>query len=216
MDIRIFATGNVSDAYRYAQEQTIDCFFIDIMINGEKKGDTSGIRFVQSIRQIQKYITTPVLFVTGLEDPGLFTYKELHCFDYIEKPFDENRIKENIEKILQIPVRQKSERTLVFRKNGILYPIRCEEIRYIQSKHHVLQIHLVNQTVFEAKYRTFQEIMDEAVSRELFQCSRDTIVNQKYIHHIDLANRYITLKDDCTTISIGMKYKKKVAELFGK
>ncbi|MDO5154382.1 MAG: LytTR family DNA-binding domain-containing protein [Eubacteriales bacterium] len=213
-DIRVFATDDVSQAYRFAQEQTMDCFMVDIILNVEKKGDTSGVRFVQSIRQMSKYYNTPVLFITSLEDPSSYAYRELHCFDYIEKPFDQKRIKANVEKILQIPVVRESEKTLVFRKDGILYPIPCEDILYIQCVHHVVQIHLKNQTVFEAQYRTCQEILDEADSRTLFQCNRNTIVNQQYVYNVDLVNRFITLMNQNEKISIGGTYKKKVAELF--
>lgn len=215
-DIQVYTSMRVADACRIVQEHTIDCFLVDIILDTGKSGDTSGAKFVQFIRSMSKYYTTPVLFITSLEDPGNYAYKELHCFDYIEKPFDKERIKANIRKVLQIPVAREADKTLIFRKDGILYPIRCEEICYIQNRNHVQYIHLNNQTVFEVQYRTCQDILEEADSQELFQCSRNMIVNRKYVYNIDLVNGYITLKEDGKHLPIGITFKKKVAELFKK
>ena len=213
-DIYVYALTNVEEAYRVVMEHTIDCFFVDIILNPTQKGDTSGAKFVQDIRKISKYYTTPVLFITSLEDPENYAYKDLHCFDYIEKPFKEERIKANIQKVLQIPAVREEDKSLLFRKDGILYPVRCEEIYYIQNRNHVQYIHLSDDTVFEVKYRSCQAILSEADSNNLFQCSRNIIVNRQHIYNVDLVNNCITLKGNGGCLPIGITFKKKVVELF--
>lgn len=212
--IRVYAVSTVEEAYRIAVEHNIDGFFVDIVLDPSKKGDASGIRFVKEIRDMRKYITTPVIFITSIEDPDYFAYRELKCFDYLEKPFDSIRLKQNIEKILQIPVAEEKDRILPFHRDGILYPISCKDIKYIISKHHLLDIHLADGTVFEAQYRPVKMILEDADYSAFFQCSKSTIVNRSFVYNLDVANRYLVMKDSDERVSIGVTFKNTVKELF--
>lgn len=215
-DIRVFAVTTTEKAYQIAMENTIDCFLVDIILDTSRPGDTSGIKFVSRIRNISKYYTTPVFIITSLTDPTNYAYTNLHCLDYIEKPFDEQRIVENVRKVLQIPVARENDRYITFRKDGILYPIMCNEIVYIECKNHSIFIHMENGKTFETQYRTCQEIIEEADSSMLIQCNRSIIVNIKYIESVDLTNRYIVIREDGIRLPIGITYKKKIARIFEK
>lgn len=216
-DINIYAVTMCEKAYKIAIENTIDCFLVDIILDTKNHGDTSGARFVSRIRNISRYYTTPVFFITSLEDPSNYAYRELHCLDYIEKPYDKIRIIENIKKVLQVPVMRENDKSLIFRKDGILYPILCDDIVYIECKNHKLIIHMQDGEIFDTQYKTCQDILEEADSDMLFQCSRSVIVNRRYIDSIDLVNRYIRLKQDKQIqLGIGTTYKKMIAGMFGK
>jgi len=212
--IRIYEVSNVEQAYRLAIEHTIDAFFVDIVLDTSKKGDASGVRFVKELRSMRKYITTPVIFVTSLEDPDYYAYRELKCFDYLEKPYDPKRVKENIEKLLQIPVVEKKDCFLPFHKDGILYPIRCDDIKYITSRHHMVDVHLADGTVFEAQYRPVKAILEEADCDDLFQCSKSTVVNRNFVHYVDITNRYLSIKGTAEQVSVGITFKTMVKEMF--
>ncbi|MGN0495856.1 MAG: LytR/AlgR family response regulator transcription factor [Lachnospiraceae bacterium] len=215
-DICLYAVTTSEEAYKIALEHTIDCFFVDIILDTGTPGDTSGAKFVSRIRQLNKYYTTPVFIITSLMDPTYFAYTTLHCMDYIEKPFDEQRIIENTRKVLQMPVVRENDKIITFRKDGIIYPVICTEIKYIKSKNHILYIYLADDSIFEVQYRSCQSILDEADSGLLLQCSRSTIVNIKYIESVDLTNRYIKLKGKKEYLTIGIAYKKKIAGVLEK
>ena len=92
-DLEVLAVTNVGAAYKHTLEKTIDLFLVDIILEPAVKGDSSGLRFVDNIRNMKKYAFTPVIFLSSLEDSKLYTYEELHCYGFIEKPFDEGRIR---------------------------------------------------------------------------------------------------------------------------
>ena len=48
-------------------------FLVDIILDEDKSSDTSGIKLVEGIRRIPKYMFTPVLFITSL-----FAYLDWH------------------------------------------------------------------------------------------------------------------------------------------
>lgn len=99
----IFECSDVKDAYQYALEKDIDLFIIDIILDTSRPGDSSGLKFVDGIRGIDRYAFTPVIFVTSLEDARLYTYEKLHCYSFIEKPFAPNMLKELVRQCLNFP-----------------------------------------------------------------------------------------------------------------
>ena len=60
----ILTADNETIAYKILMERTIDVFLVDIILDTRKPGDTSGVRLVERMRKIQKYIFTPVIFIT--------------------------------------------------------------------------------------------------------------------------------------------------------
>lgn len=215
-NVEIHTADNVSSAYKLLMEKTVDVFLVDIILDTSRPGDTAGIRLVERLRQIQKYMFTPVIFVTSLEDPRMYAYTDLHCIGYIEKPFDPARIVKLVEKALNYTTEREKETTLSFRKDGIFYPVNLKEIIYMESLKHIMYIHMVDGSVLEIPYKTCKCVLqEEDTSGRLLQCSRGVLVNREYIKGIDSSNRYVMLKNGCEMISIGGRYKKKLLEEFG-
>lgn len=98
---KIYAFEKLEEAYRCTLENDIDLFVVDIILEKEKPGDISGLQYVENIRKIDRYKFIPVIFVTSLEDAKLHTYEKLHCYSFIEKPFDESKMKNVMEECLQ-------------------------------------------------------------------------------------------------------------------
>ena len=214
-DTEIYTADNAMLAYKIFMEKTIDVMLVDIILNTSRPGDVSGIRLVESFRKVQKYMFTPVIFVTSLEDPTMYAYTDLNCIGYIEKPFDPKRIIRLVEKALNYTTIREKKISLSFRKDGIWYPIRVEEIVYMESINHIMYIHLVNGSVPDFPYVTCKQIMQESDTGPLVQCSRSTIVNKDYIECIDIQNKYIVFRDKLGQVDIGVTYRKKMATEFG-
>ena len=87
---------------------------------------------------------------------------------------------------------------------------------YIESHNRSINIYLQNGDVFEVPYFTCKQILEENDTDSLMQCSRNTIVNKKYIYNIDFINRYITLKNNMGKVEIGITYKKKISAEYEK
>ena len=101
-DIQIIKAYNMTEACYMLSLYDFSLFIVDIVLDTEKANDVSGINLVKHIRDIERYEFTPVIFITSLEDPQLYTYRDLHCYQYIEKPFDKEKTQKIIlEKVFQ-------------------------------------------------------------------------------------------------------------------
>lgn len=211
-EVNIFDVGTMRDAFDVLLENTIDVFIVDIILNKDTKGDISGVKLVNVIRDIPQYMFTPVIFVTSLEDPELFAYSNLHCFSYLEKPFSHDDAKEMIRNALTYTTPRKEQDVLCIRKGGVLFPYKINEIIYIESLNRDITIYIEGGKVEKLPYMTCKKILQEANNSSLIQCSRGVIVNRNYIESIDKINRYLTIKGCNERLNIGGTYLQNLVE----
>lgn len=209
----VFTVGEIAQAYHLIMNRHIDLFLIDIILDTNDAGDTSGLKFVSQLRKIEQYFFTPVIFVTSLEDPALHSYSHLHCYGYIEKPFDPDEVKKLVSDALKFPCNQMEKKTLFFRKEGIYLAIEREKIVYAESINHVLHIHTTQKDVLKIPYFTLRKLVEEADSADIFQCSRNAVVNKAYVSHVDITNRFIQFRDGLGKVEIGLTYKNRMKEI---
>lgn len=214
LDIKntVFAYVNIQDAYCCAMEKRIDLFIIDIILDTGQPGDSSGLKFVENLRKVKCYEFTPVLFVTSLEDAKLVTYEKLHCFRFIEKPFDVKELKNLVEQCLRFPDKTEESKTLYFQKDGIILAVESKDITYVESCNHLLCIHTNKGDKLEIPYYTLKKLYEQVDSANFSQCRRNTIVNLKYIDWIDPTNRFIHLKGKLGEVEIGLVYRKNIKD----
>lgn len=210
----VFSFDNVKDASLCMLEKKIDLFLVDIILDASLPGDSSGLRFIETARKISRYVFTPIIIVTSLQDPKLYAYEKLHCYGFVEKPFDAGRVRQLVEQALYFPGVDKTAKTLYFRKDGITLAVECEDIVFAESINHVLHIHTRQNDVMRIPYITIKRLLEEADSHGLMQCSRNTVVNKKYIQNTDFTNRMIQLKNEMGKVEIGITYKNSVRERF--
>lgn len=213
-DVKIYGTDNVADAYQYASGHSIDVFLTDIILNPDNENDASGLDFVKKIRELERYFFTPVIMITSLDSPRMYSYEELHCFGYIEKPFQPEKVKGLLQQALKFPGNSKEKKKMYFRKEGIVIPVECERIVYATCIHHVLHIHMESREVLEVPYITLKQFLADAEGTELLQCNRNTAINKDYVDNVDFVNRYITLKDSYGRVELGITFKNNLKDVF--
>ena len=208
---KVYIEKDLDRAYALVMQNTIQLFVVDIVLDTSQPSDASGIRFVESVRNISKYKHTPVIFITGLQDPEIYAYRALHCYGYIEKPFAVEQVRKLLRDALDYHATDQKEYILHLKKDGVLYLISCKDVVYAQSTGHQICFYLANGTEFTVHYKTCKQILDEAEYDEFIQCNRGTIVNRKYIKNVDAANGLITLEKNIM-VDIGGRFKKKFIE----
>ena len=214
-DVVVYTATDLRTAYQIVIEKTIDVFMVDIILDTTKPGDTSGIKLIEKIRTIPRYMFTPVLFITSLEDTTNYAYTDLNCLGYVEKPFSPERVISLVEKALKFSTAKNEDATFCFRKDGILYPVKVHDIVYIESLNHVVTVHTFKNGTLTVPYRPCKDLLDEVDTDCLFQCSRNAIVNKDFVENVDIANRYITLRGVKDKIEVGITFKKIVLAEFG-
>lgn len=213
-NFQIYVAGTLEEAYKLSIENTINLFLVDIILDTTARGDVSGLKFAESIRAMSQYSFTPLIFITSLEDPQLHAYRELNCLGYIEKPFDPVEVKNLIEKAFKFPEIKQKDKTVFFRKEGIVYSVKAKDIIYIESSRRKLVVHTTKE-VLTVPYKTCSQILEELESDDFIQCSRYTIINKNYVESIDYVNRFIKLEGEERDIEIGISMKKKVKDELG-
>lgn len=213
-DTKIFTASDVRTAYQIIMENHIHLFLVDIILCPERTGDVMGLQFAQETRKIKKYQFTPIIFITSLEDPKLYSYSQLHCYGYIEKPFSPDKVRKMVMKALEFPVEDDEERFVYFRKDGIVYAKQICDIVYIENIRRKVVVHCKND-ILVIPYKTSEEILREMDSELFIQCSRYAIVNKRYIEEIDYVNRYIKLKYINEPVEIGAIMKNRLKEKLG-
>lgn len=206
-EISVLQADNINSAYGYAMQYMIHLFVLDIIIDTSSRGDTSGITFASNIREIRKYKCTPIIFISSLEDPKLFTYSELHCFQYIEKPFNNERVVNKVKEALEIEDRNEADRRVCFRKDGLLFPVKVSNIIYIMCEKPYTRIYTVNDTL-EIAYQPLRKIIEKLNSDAFTLCNRSTLVNKDYIDAIDIVNKLLKMKCIDRQLSLGEVYGK--------
>lgn len=208
----VYSFYDLRDAYECAVEKIVNLFIVDIILDRNKPGDSSGLKFVENIRKITHYEFVPVIFVTSLEDARLYTYENLHCYSFIEKPFDVERLRKLVEQCLRFETARDISKTLYFRKDGIILAVEREDIILAECINHIMHMHTRSGEILKIPYITLKKLLDELDCIDFIQCSRNTIVNKNFINNIDIPNGIIQLKDSNGKVDIGITFKTKIKE----
>ena len=91
--ISAYAFSEVGPALACMKENHIDLFFVDIILKPQVANDFSGIKFAEYVRQQEEYFGVDIIFVTSLIGLEAELLRKIHCYDYIEKPIQESRVR---------------------------------------------------------------------------------------------------------------------------
>lgn len=207
-NINIKCAADIDKAYMIAMECIVDVFLIDVILSPLNQADVSGLRFAANMRSLKKYTYTPIIFITSLEDPKLYAYSDIRCFQYIEKPYDVEKVSRIVQEALQMPIVKESCQKVYFRKEGVLFKREVSEIIYIENTRRGRIVHGVKDDL-ELPYKPCRDILEELQSDKFVQCSRFTVINKDYIECIDEVNRYIKLYGRKELVEIGIVFKKR-------
>lgn len=212
-DIQVFWANTKEKAYTYAMETDMNLIIVDIVLKPEDSGDISGILFVQNIRNVEQYRFAPIIMITSVEDPKLYSYSELHCYSYIEKPYDIEKVEKIIRQALFYRREEKRDKKYVYKKDGVFYTINIEDIVYIENRNKKVKVYMTDGQT-DIPYTSIARILKNINSNEFIQCNRNCIINKKYLERYDNINRLIQLKGVSHQIDIGIVGRKKIlAEL---
>lgn len=203
----VFCVDNSADAYQCAHNEEIDLFLVDIVLDSKGTHDVSGIRFVEELRKMKRYAFTPVIFITSLVDEAMNAFHNLHCFDYIEKPFDMEKVRKVIYAALKAPLSDEQEKEVFYyRKDGVLYALRIDRVIYLEIAFKNVTIYTLDETIV-LNYMSLKQILEELPRKYFIQCNRNVVINRLFIDYADKANQLVKLKNG-KMVKIGGKRKK--------
>jgi len=155
---------------------------------------------------MNQYKLTPMIFITAIPTRELLAFKEVHCYDYIVKPFKEEEIRTALETIICYGIQKQSglKEHIQIRQKGYNYLIKQKEIKYIEVIQRKIRIVTVREEVYLRGY-TLKKLADE-LNSSFVQCHRGYIINMDYIKKINKTNNEIYLQGVEMTIPVGRTY----------
>lgn len=191
---------------------TYSAFFLDINLNGAMPEDKSGMELAVLIRSYIKYELTPIIMVTSMANLEMDAYRKLHCYQFLVKPYMKVDVENVVKKLLALK-NVTEEKSIVVKKEGINYRIKCNAIVFVKAVPRGICLYLKKE-VMKIPYLTIVKLLEQLDNQEFIQCHRMYVVNKKYINNVDFVNRMIKMEYYDEDIEIGGTYKNRLKELF--
>lgn len=208
---------DVSEAIKYVSNNEVDVIFLDIQMPG-----INGFDAYKAFKDIDKNID--IIFTTAFEEHALKAF-EVEAFDYILKPFSEDRILKSIEKLKNYKALGEKNSTnenlntnvdkITVWKNDKLILLNVEDIIYCKVKGGEIDI-VTKKKVYKSE-DTMIEMEEKLSSYSFIRCHRNFIVNLKYISEIiPWFNGTYILKfaDISDEVPVSRKYNKVLKGIF--
>jgi two-component system, LytTR family, response regulator len=154
-------------ALEYIQKNPIDLIFLDI--NMPKLDGLALSRVINTLK------TKPLLvFISAYRDYALEAF-EVAAFDYILKPYSENRIVDTLRRLEKCTTSKLINNKLTIWKNEKLFVLNMNDIYYCKANEHEVFIYTMSD-----EYKTTSSISDfykKLPQDNFFKCHRSYIVN---------------------------------------
>ena len=206
---------NAGDALIEIISSKPDIIFMDIDI----KGQLSGLDLAKKI----SHLNIPILFITSFADEKHFEIgSKIPNSTYLTKPVDEFTIRSSVDLLTKInysltntnksTADYKLEANILYlRKNEIFYPIRIEDIKYIESSN----VYCRTVTNSDAEFMnriSLNKYISILNNADFIRPNRSYIININFITEVNLNENYIKLGD--FDVSLSRNSKKEFGSLF--
>lgn len=197
-----------------AAQQPFQAFLIDINLDMENSGDTSGITFAREVRMRKEYAFTPIVMVTSLANMELMAYRELHCYQYLVKPYNEEDIEKLANRLLFLSQQgQAKEEYVIVKKDGINYKLFCRDIVCIKAVPRGVSFVLVKEEM-KVPYLSIKQLLGKLPEEKFLRVHRMCVVNQDFISYVDMVNGIISMRYG-GEVDIGVTYKNEIRKQLG-
>lgn len=211
-DIRVRAAATLEEARRLlAENRTYGLFLLDVNLSGNDREDIGGILFAREVREQFRYSFTPIVMVTAIGAMEMQAYRELHCYQYMMKPYGKTQVEELLRKVLEHRKREQPP-VVTVKKDGINYQVQCSEIVYLEAVPRGLRIHMKSQT-WDVPYLTLKQMLLRLPEEMFLQCHRMYAVNRQEVEYFDTVNRIVKMKNCQDTVEIGVTYRAEIGRL---
>lgn len=211
----IYEAQNINEAFEITDKIYINLFYIDVNL-----AKSSGLDFAYEIRKIQKYKFTWIVFITAEITHMLSAFKEIHCYDYIIKPYSKEKVQqltlllmENLNSSSRI-IEQKRE-AIIFDIKGVEVKIFIDEIIFISVYLRTITIHTENGE-YKVNNKPLKKFINTIKNDYFIQSHRSYFINLNYVREINKRDdMWIVHFNNTKEIAfVGKKFKKDIMNKF--
>lgn len=190
-------------------QQPFQAFLLDINLDIKDVDDISGITFAREVRMKREYAFTPIVMITSLANMELTAYRELHCYQYLVKPYNEQDIEKLAGKLLFLSQQGETRDAFVtVKKDGINYKLFCKDIVCVKAVPRGVNFVLVKEEM-KVPYLSIKQLLAKLPQEKFIQVHRMCVVNQDYIDYVDIVNGLVSMKNGGQA-EIGITYKNEI------
>lgn len=204
--IEIYAVNTLDEAQEVMDTVTVDILILDIVFKERMTQLYPGIEWAEKMRNVGKYVSLPIIFVTNITDLREYAYRELNCLGYLKRDFREEEMIRLLEKAMRHTTLRDGEKLILPKAGGIIYPIKVKDILYIEVLERVLYIYKIDGEVLEIKHKSIRDFKEEVNTPCLIQCNRSMLLNILYVAELNRRNSYVTLTKDEIQLIVGKRY----------
>ncbi|OSY87234.1 hypothetical protein WH52_12285 [Tenacibaculum holothuriorum] len=220
----VYECKNGKEVLNFLKNKIPDIIFLDINMPG-----ISGVEVADKLKNTESLI----IFSTAYDQYALKAF-ELEAFDYLLKPFEDQRFydvlqraKTSIEKEKQASFSQRfaslykeynnsltphlSE--FVIKDKGFEYKIHTDEVLYIEASSVYVLIHLKDKNIL---YRTAINLLEQQLPSNFIRVHRSFILNTDFVKKVKYLNNStysLTIENEDVIIS-SRKYKEAISRKF--
>lgn len=214
--LNIYEAEDKSQALDICSKVSIDLFYVDITLN-----ESSGIDFCLELRKIKKYEFTWIVFVTTHVQYMIEAFKEVHCYDYLLKPYEKEDVIRLTKKLISNTTindlsENKRKHIVLKISNCISVKIFINEIMFIEVQLRTCTVH-TKKRKYEIKGVSLNKMLKLINCDYIVQCNKSFIVNINYIDRIEgiSSTLYeICFKDYDEKALLGYKFKNVIFDKF--
>nr|WP_231148301.1 LytTR family DNA-binding domain-containing protein [Clostridium botulinum] len=216
--LSIYQATNELEALNILNKYNIDMFFMDIDL-----GSSSGLELAFKIRGNPQYEFSWIIFLTTHMQYITQAFKEIHCYDYILKPYDKNEVLDMVRRII---LHENKDNTSYIEKRYVSFNLKDElyikvyidEIIFIEVLGRMCIIHTKHRD-YPVKKMSLKKILKLIDCNDIIQSHKSFVVNTKYISKIiKIDNRIydIYFENQDYRVPLGYKFKDYVFERLNK
>ena len=208
---RLTTFSNAAQALAWGRTHQIDLFILDIQLP-----DYRGTELGKQLRSMSEYRFTPILFTTELAGEELSAYREIKCYDFLVKPFNEQQFQQAVSAALEMGRNlAKPPAILRIEQKQFVFEYDLNTVLYIESfgKRTVIHTTVDGETVSDnISGYSLVRFLELAGPGHLLQCHKSFLVNPRCISKLDKRTRQLWLTGCDIAIPIGEKYQQNLRE----
>lgn len=183
-EFRIYKALTGEECFKIIEKTDIDLFILDIEIP-----DMSGIKLAEKIRNISKYELTYIIFITTHVYLQLEAFKNIHCYDFLEKPYKKEELIKIIKRLSKGISSQKQKNKLErqqvsFEMKDFIIKVYIDEILFVEAQRRNCIIHTKEKS-YTIKSMTIKKIIETLPKEYFMRTHRSYIVNLKNIQQVE-------------------------------
>ena len=215
-DINIYEAEDKAEALEITSKNNIDIFYIDISLK-----NSSGLDFAMELRKIPRYEFSFIIFLTTHIEYITQALKQVHCYDYILKPYDMDDIVNMTKRFIlhcgNIKDTPKDKDYAIFEiKKGINVKVYVDEIIFIEVNLRICMMHTVN-GVYKVNRLALEKVLKLINCSDIIQCHKSFAININHIRkieNIDSKLSEIYFENYDRNALLGYKFKNTIMERF--